>query len=321
LSETGKKVLALAGGVGGAKLAFGLARALQDELTVIVNTGDDFDHLGWHISPDVDTVVYTLAGIANKQQGWGLENETWSFMEQISRLGGPNWFKLGDRDIATHAFRTQRLREGVSLTQVTAELCRALGVQVKVVPMSDDRVRTIIHSRGQPIPFQEYFVRLQCKPIVEAIEFDGIDAARFNPALSSALLPGDVRSIVICPSNPYLSIDPILAISGARNWLATLKAPVVVVSPIVAGGAIKGPAAKIMGELGISSTATAVAEHYRGLAKGIVIDHADHALAASIELMGFAVYVTETVMKSDADRIALAADCLAFAESLAPERC
>ncbi|WP_322514125.1 2-phospho-L-lactate transferase [Rhodopseudomonas palustris] len=306
-------IIALAGGVGGAKLADGLAHLLGDRLTVIVNTGDDFEHLGFHISPDLDTVTYTLGGVANSQQGWGLEGETWGFMEQLARLGGPAWFKLGDRDLATHAYRTNRLREGATLTEVTVELGAALGVTSRLLPMSDDPVRTVIHSGGRSIAFQEYFVRLACGVPVDRIEFAGAAAARLNPAIGALPRPA---AVIICPSNPYLSIDPILAVPGARSWLKGLGVPIIVVSPIVGGAAIKGPAAKIMQELKAPVSALGVAAHYRGLADGIVIDNCDEALAAEIAALGMAVRVESTVMRSKADRIELAGACLAFARAL-----
>ncbi|ABD09093.1 LPPG:FO 2-phospho-L-lactate transferase [Rhodopseudomonas palustris HaA2] len=306
-------IIALAGGVGGAKLADGLAHALGDKLTVIVNTGDDFEHLGFHISPDLDTVTYTLGGVANAQQGWGLEGETWGFMEQLARLGGPAWFKLGDRDLATHAYRTNRLREGATLTEVAAELSAALGIAARLLPMSDDAVRTVIHSGGRAIAFQEYFVRLACGVPVDRIAFAGAAEARLNPAIGALPQPA---AVIICPSNPYLSIDPILAVPGARAWLTELGVPIVVVSPIVGGAAIKGPAAKIMQELNAPVSALGVAAHYRGLVDGIVIDRCDEALAPEIASLGMAVHVVPTVMRSHADRVALADSCLDFARAL-----
>jgi LPPG:FO 2-phospho-L-lactate transferase len=306
-------ILALAGGVGGAKLAQGLSNRLGAALTMLVNTGDDFEHLGWHVSPDLDTVTYTLAGIANPTQGWGLENETWSFMDQLARVGGPAWFKLGDRDLATHAYRTHRLREGATLSQVTSELCTAFGIRSRILPMSDDPVRTAVYSGSKRYGFQEYFVKLACSPSVSRIAYDGLDEARINP------LVGDleqVEAIIICPSNPYLSVDPILAVPGFRQKLSRFQKPIVAVSPIVGGAAIKGPASKIMVELNIPATALSIARHYAGLIQGLVIDNEDAHLAASIENEGIAVHVTQTVMKSLADRIFLADECLKFIKKL-----
>ena len=315
MSENGKRVIALAGGVGGAKLAFGLQYLKSADLTVVVNTADDFSHLGLHISPDLDTVMYTLAGVADKSQGWGIEGESWNFMAQIERLGGPSWFKLGDRDLATHTLRTTRLGGGISLSIVTNELFESYGVSTKVLPMSDDPVRTIVHSGDLSIAFQEYFVRLACSPVVDRLEFRGAESAQMNGQLSQ-IEPGSVEAVVICPSNPYLSIDPILSIAGLREWLRSLGAPVIAVSPIVAGMAIKGPAAKIMRELGHEPSARTVAQHYRGLVDGLLIDTSDGKLRQDIEALGIAVDVTNTIMKSDADRIALAEQALRFAHEL-----
>lgn len=315
MSGNGKRVLALAGGVGGAKLAFGLQYIKSADLTVLVNTADDFTHLGLHISPDLDTVMYTLAGVANKAQGWGIEGETWNFMAQLERLGGPSWFKLGDRDIATHALRSTKLGEGMSLSGVTNELCQGYGVSAKILPMSDDPVRTIVHSGALSIAFQEYFVRLACEPIVDSVEFRGANRAQINEQLLK-IEQKSVDAIIICPSNPYLSIDPILSIPGLRELLRSLGAPVIAVSPIVAGIAIKGPAAKIMRELGHEASALTVAQHYHGLIDGLLIDMSDGELKQDIEALGIAVGVANTVMNSDGDRIALAAESLRFAREL-----
>lgn len=310
------RVLALAGGVGGAKLASGLADMLGERLTVLVNTGDDFEHLGLHISPDIDTVMYTLAGLANPETGWGLAGESWTFMDQVARLGGPTWFRLGDRDLATHAVRTQRLNNGEPLSAITADLCRALGVKPTLLPMTDDAVRTIVHSGAQALPFQDYFVRLQCAVPVNRLSYDGAAAATFNPALDELRRTGAPDAIIICPSNPYLSIDPILALPGLRAWLKGLGVPIVAVSPIVGGGAIKGPAAKIMRELGLQPSALAVARHYQGLIDGFIIDHADADSAEEIARLGITVHGTQAVMRTQRDRLALAEDCFALADAV-----
>nr|WP_218626068.1 2-phospho-L-lactate transferase [Bradyrhizobium sp. dw_78] len=306
----------MAGGVGGAKLADGLAQLLGDRLVVVVNTGDDFEHLGLHISPDLDTVMYTLAGIANKEQGWGLSGESWTFMEQVARLGGPDWFRLGDRDIATHAIRTGRLRAGDTLTAITADLCRALGISSQLLPMSDDPVRTTIHSRGRALPFQDYFVRLRCDVPVERLSFEGAAAARLNPLVDAMRGDEAPEAIILCPSNPYLSIDPILSVPAMRGWIKATGAPVIAVSPIVGGAAIKGPAAKIMQELDVQPSAASVAAHYRGLIDGLVIDTVDDFHAADIQAMGIATNVTGTVMRSIDDRKTLAESCLAFLQAV-----
>jgi LPPG:FO 2-phospho-L-lactate transferase len=313
-TETSSHIVALAGGVGGAKLADGLARLLGDRLAVVVNTGDDFEHLGLHVSPDLDTVMYTLAGIANAQTGWGIAGETWNFMDQVARIGGPTWFRLGDRDLATHALRTQRLSAGDTLSAVTADLCKALGIVSALIPMSDDAVRTMIRTPDGELPFQDYFVRLACAVPVTGIRYDGAATATVNPAL--AQLEG-IGAIVICPSNPYLSVDPILAVPGMRAWMKGQGLPIVAVSPIVGGAAIKGPAAKIMRELGVAATATSVARHYADLIDGIVIDEVDAGLRGEIEAGGIAACVAPAVMRSTDDRVALARTCLAFARDIA----
>lgn len=313
-------VVALAGGVGGAKLADGLAQVLGDRLIVIVNTGDDFEHLGFYISPDLDTVMYTLAGIANPEQGWGLAGETWNFMDQVVRLGGPQWFKLGDRDIATHALRTERLRAGERLSVITADLCRSLSVASHVLPMTDDAVRTIVHSGAQTLAFQDYFVRLRAEVAVSGLSFDGADKAKPTKEIAVALTNPALQAIILCPSNPYLSIDPILAVPGLREALLKANVPIVAVSPIVGGAAIKGPAAKIMRELGMPASVLSVARHYRGLVSGLVIDEVDASHVAAIETEGMRVHIAQTVMRNADDRLKLAEECLAFARELAGTR-
>jgi LPPG:FO 2-phospho-L-lactate transferase len=314
MDEFAGNVVALAGGVGGSKLADGLAQLLRERLSVIVNTGDDFTHLGLHISPDLDTVMYTLAGIANPQTGWGIAGETWNVLGQVERLGGPAWFRLGDRDLATHVLRSERLATGETHTAATVALCRALGVTATLLPMSDDPVRTVICSDDAELPFQDYFVRLACAVPVRGVRYEGAPAARLNPALAAF---GDISAIIICPSNPYLSIDPILAVPGMRAFLRAQDCPIVAVSPIVGGAAIKGPAAKIMAELGAPVSAVGIARHYAGLVDGLVIDVADAGLAPAIVAEGMAVKVAQSVMSRSDDRVALASTCLAFASEIA----
>jgi LPPG:FO 2-phospho-L-lactate transferase len=314
------RVLALAGGVGGAKLAAGLAQLLGDRLTVLVNTADDFEHLGLRISPDLDTVMYTLAGLANPQTGWGIVGETWTFMQQVEKLGGPAWFRLGDHDLATHAIRTQRLRDGESLTTITKDLCRALNVAVDVLPMTDDEVRTVIHSQLQRLAFQDYFVRLNCAVPVTQLSFEGAAKARFNPRLDSFARAAGKFFVLICPSNPYLSIDPILALPGLRHWLKHNAAIIIAVSPIVGGAAIKGPAAKIMREIGIDPSAESIAAHYRGLIDGFVLDAVDASRRDAIAGLGVVAHVAQTVMRTMEDRIALARESLAFARRLLKDK-
>jgi LPPG:FO 2-phospho-L-lactate transferase len=303
-------IVALAGGVGGAKLAAGLARALPPEdLVIAVNTGDDFEHLGLHVAPDLDTVMYTLAGIANPETGWGRADETWSFMGALEGLGGPTWFRLGDRDLATNVERTRRLRAGEALSDVTRELCERLGVRHAVVPMSDDAVRTVVHTDCGALEFQHYFVRERCAPHVQRLEYRGAEAARPSPALRAAL--GRCTGVVFCPSNPYLSIAPILAVPGVREAIAGRA---VAVSPIIAGRAVKGPAAKIMQELGIEPSALEVARCYRGIVRTLVIDRADAGLAPAIEALGVRAVAEDTVMTGEAERERLARACIAALE-------
>ena len=304
------KVVALAGGVGGAKLAHGLAMVLPTEaLTVIVNTGDDFEHLGLPISPDVDTVMYTLAGLANAETGWGLAGETWSFLDALGKLGGETWFRLGDRDLATHLERRQRLEAGQTLTEVTRGLCSALGVRVAVLPMSDDRLRTVVQTDEGELGFQEYFVHRQCRPRVSGFVFAGLDQARPTPQVLEALRAADL--IIFCPSNPFVSLGPILALPGIT---ALVRArPAVAVSPIVGGQALKGPAGKMLAELGLDVSAAAVASHYHGLLQYFVLDALDEPLSGGLRGQGLRVLVTDTVMRSDADRAHLAEQVLKFA--------
>jgi LPPG:FO 2-phospho-L-lactate transferase len=303
-------VLALAGGVGGAKLAEGLAAILPPgELTVAVNVGDDFEHLGLRISPDIDTVTYTLAGLNNREQGWGLEGETWNFITALERLGGDTWFRLGDQDIATHLERTRRLKTE-SLSAVTADFAARLGVRQKIVPVSDDPVRTMIATDQGLLPFQDYFVRLRCAPRVERLEFPGIENMRPSAGFTAALTAPNLTAIVICPSNPFLSILPILSLPSVRAALEHRKVPLIAVSPIVGGEAVKGPAAKIMDELGIAVSSIGVAGFYGTLLDGLMIDKVDAGLASKID--GPAVLVGDTMMRNSDDRRRVATDVLAF---------
>jgi len=312
---SGETFVALCGGIGGAKLALGLDRVLPPgALTVIVNTGDDFEHLGLHVSPDIDTVIYTLAGLANPEAGWGLGGETWSFMAALERLGGPTWFRLGDGDLATHVERTRRLRNGDRLSDVTADLARALGVTARVLPMSDDPVRTVVETDEGPLPFQHYFVARACKPRVQAISFEGAAAARLAKPAAAALADRRLAGIIICPSNPYLSVDPLLAVPGLREATRASGAPVIAVTPLIGGKAVKGPTAKIMAELGLEASVRAIVRHYDGLIDGFVLDEADAELAGDIAVP---VQVTNTLMRTLADRVALANATLAFCRTLA----
>lgn len=314
------RIVALAGGVGGAKLVHGLAQLGAPALTAIVNTGDDFEHLGLPIWPDIDTVLYTLAGIANRSQGWGIERESWAFMDQLERLDLPTWFRLGDRDLATHVQRRRLLDEGVRPTEIVAELARRLGAAGTVLPMSDSPVRTMVATVDGELPFQDYFVRLRCEVAVSGFRFAGIESATVTSEITTALSAPDLRAIVLCPSNPYVSIDPILSVVGMRDALESSSAPLVAVSPIIAGSAVKGPAAKMLRELGQDVSAFGIARHYGGLVDGFVIDEADRGLAAAIEALGMSVLVAPTLMHDDADRRLLAANCLSFADRIARDR-
>jgi LPPG:FO 2-phospho-L-lactate transferase len=311
-------ILALAGGVGGAKLAGGLADVLDPaELLLVVNTGDDFEHLGLHISPDLDTAVYTLAGMNDPVQGWGIEGETWRFMEALETLGGETWFQLGDRDLATHVERTRRLRAGETLSSITRDFCEHLGISHRIVPMSDDPVRTIVHTVEGPLAFQDYFVRRRSEPTVTGLEFSGAQRARMAGPLSAARADGSIAAVVICPSNPYLSIGPILAVPGVRSILEQRQMPAIAVSPIVGGRALKGPAAKIMREMGKEPSSLEVARFYTGLIDALVLDHTDAAWAGPVRSLGIAPVITNTIMNERRDGSRLASQVIAFARSAA----
>ena len=313
-------VLALAGGVGGGKFARGLVAVLPPErLAIVVNTADDFVHLGLHISPDVDSVLYALADLNDKERGWGLAGETWNFMAAMARLGGGDatWFKLGDGDLATHVLRTQALAAGRTLSEVTALLAHRLGIAHTVVPMSDDAVRSIVETADGALDFQDYFVRRQCKPKFRGVRFQGAEAAEPSVGLSDAL--ARAQAIVITPSNPFVSIDPILALPGIKDALRRLQRPVVAVSPIVGGKAVKGPLGKMMGELGVEPSALGVARHYGRLVDGWIVDTVDTALAPAIEAQGCRVKVCNTVMRTLDDKARLAQDAVEFAFDVSHE--
>lgn len=305
-----RRVVALAGGVGGAKLAHGLAQALPPEnLTIIVNTGDDFNHLGLRICPDIDTVCYSLAGLANLITGWGRADESWCTFEALERLGAPTWFRLGDKDLATHLERTRRLAQGEKLSAVTQAFCRAWGIAAQVLPMTDQCVATWVDTlEAGWLPFQEYFVHQHCEPRVKGFRFEGADKAVPAPGVVEALQAADL--VVICPSNPWVSIGPILAISPMERILR--EKPTVAVSPIIGGQALKGPAGKMYQELGIQPSALAVARQYGQLITGFVMDTVDQEQEAEVSRLGCEVLVTNSVMKTDADRRRLAEETLNF---------
>jgi LPPG:FO 2-phospho-L-lactate transferase len=304
-------IVALSGGIGGAKLALGLSHVLPpEELLIVANTGDDFEHLGLAISPDIDTLTYTLAGLDNPELGWGRRDESWACMETLAALGGPDWFRLGDRDLALHLLRTERLRAGETLAAVTDDIRRRLGIGARILPMSDDPVRTRIGTAEGWLDFQDWFVGRRAGPAVRAIDFLGAAVARPQPAVLAALAARP-RAVVICPSNPFISIEPILAVPGMRAAIAASGAPVIAVSPIIAGQAVKGPTAKIFAELGTPPTAAAVAARYGALLSGFVMEERDDATGIAAR-----VFRAATLMRSLEDKVSLARAVLAAAEAL-----
>ena len=315
------RVLAITGGVGGAKLALGLSKVLgADELAFAVNTGDDFEHLGLHISPDIDSLTYALAEENNQELGWGRQGETWQFIETLDAFGGDAWFRIGDKDMALHTRRAQLLRDGATLTRATADIRKAIGIAHDILPMSDEPVRTIVHSDQGDLAFQHYFVRERCEPQVSGFTFNGIENARLNPGIRAWLK--DCSGVVICPSNPYVSVDPLLKLDGFAELLTDI--PVIAISPIVGGMAIKGPAAKMMAELDIPASAQAVAQHYQdrypGLLNGFVIDKTDENQQIAItDQLKIPTIVTNTIMLTLADRVALADTSLGFLRDISVE--
>ena len=310
MTEPQGDVVVLTGGVGGAKLVRGLCLALPPErVCAIVNTGDDFRHLGLHVSPDIDTLLYTLSGKANQAQGWGREGETWSFMHAAGSLGAPKWFNLGDGDLALHVLRSARLASGDSLSAITADFAAAWGIQARILPMSDDAVATIVDTEEGALEFQRYFVERQCAPRAFGVRFRGAQSAEPAPGVLQAI--SNARAIFIAPSNPYLSVDPILAVPGLKAALRTAQAPVIAVSPIVGGNAVKGPTAKLMQEFGLGVTNQSIAEHYADVLDGLLIDESDAAPGGDI-----VVAPARTLMKSDEDRRRVAEAALALAQRM-----
>jgi LPPG:FO 2-phospho-L-lactate transferase len=304
-------IIALSGGIGGAKLALGLSRVLPpEELLIIANTGDDFEHFGLTICPDTDTLLYTLAGLDNPQLGWGRADESWAFMETLAALGGADWFRLGDRDLALHVLRSHRLSAGESLSTITDDFRQRLGIGPRILPMSDDPVRTQISTDQGWLDFQDWFVRLRAEPLVRAVKFAGVEQARPQPVLLEALR-AQPRGIVICPSNPFISIESILAVPGLRDAIAASGAPVVAVSPIIAGQAVKGPTARMFEALGVTPSAAAVAARYGDLLDGYVMEHGDDGAGITPR-----VFHATTLMRDLADKTALARQVLAAIEAL-----
>ena len=304
------KILPITGGVGGAKLALGLSKILNpDELLFLVNTGDDFQHLGLEISPDLDSLLYALSGKNNPELGWGRANETWACISELEELGADSWFRLGDRDLALHLVRTQMLNQGATLQNVADRLSESLGIDHRIAPMSNDKISTTVNTPNGKLAFQEYFVREQCEPAVIDFDFEGIEKSTPNPVVMSWL--DECDGIIICPSNPYVSVDTILSVPKYRD--AFQSKPVIAVSPIVGGLAIKGPAAKMMTELGVPPTPIAVAKHYGSLLSGFVLDQTDHEQDKDIPIPSI---VTLTIMLTLQDRIGLAEQCVRFLEEL-----
>ena len=325
-------VVVIAGGVGGAKLAFGLAKVVPaQDLTVVVNVGDDFTHLGLRICPDLDTVTYTLAGLDNRDTGWGLAADTFQALESLQKLGGPTWFRLGDRDLATHLMRMSLLAEGLRLTEATSRICQALGVGPKVLPATDDAVPTRVITDEGELDFQDYFVRRRCEPRVTDIVFAGIEQASASAEVVAALEVADI--VVFAPSNPFVSIQPVLALpiggqsahgiehSGKAATIRDLVArkAAVAVSPIVGGEAIKGPAAKMMLELGLDVSPVGVARRYVGTVRAFVMDEVDATRVPEVEALGLRVRTAQSIMRTDEDRVALARECLELAGSSGDE--
>jgi LPPG:FO 2-phospho-L-lactate transferase len=309
-------VVAISGGVGGAKLALGLYRALPAQaLSVVVNTGDDFSHLGLAISPDIDTTLYTLADLANPELGWGRRDESWNFMAALEALGGETWFRLGDRDLALHVERSRRIAKGEALSVIIADFAARLGIEARILPMSDQRVATMVETEEGTLPFQDYFVRHRCAPRVTGIRFAGAAAAHIQPEARALIESPETRAIILCPSNPYLSIDPLLAIPEFREMLRTAPAPVVAVTPLIGSTAVKGPTAKIMGELGLKVSPLTIAAHYADFLDGFVLDRSDESVAAAL---GVPARLADTLMVTLADRIRLAEETLDFVRGLAP---
>ena len=308
---TGRTVV-LTGGIGGAKLVLGLAQIMPPErITAIVNTGDDFRHLGMWVSPDMDTLLYTLAGKNDSKKGWGRQGESWNFMDALRSLKGEDWFLLGDGDLALHILRTARLAQGQTLTAIARDFARSWNVAVNMLPMSDDPVSTHLATDTGYLPFQRYFVEQACVPVVKAVRFESAATAKPAPGVIEAIRDPECRAILIAPSNPYLSIDPILAVPGIRAALKAASAPVVAVSPVVGGKAVKGPTAKLMAELGVAVSPSAVAEHYRGIIDAMLVDERDDPDAIDIPTAS-----ANTLMNTLADRARVASAALALADTL-----
>ena len=311
-----KKILALSGGVGGAKLCRGLDQITdKDELVIIANTGDDFLYLGFYISPDIDTLIYTLAGENNIETGWGRTDETWKAHNVMGGLGADNWFKLGDKDLEMHVYRSKEIQNGTSLTEITQKVSKIWNINSKILPMSNHSIKTIIESDIGTLSFQEYFVKKQCIPKVKSITFKQ-KKAKASQTLLDEMNDNNLTAIIFAPSNPYLSIDPILSLSEIKNFLRTTSTPVIAVSPVVDGQAVKGPTTKIMSELGVEPSAVSIAKHYDGLIDGLILDVLDQNLVSQVEDIGIRTKVMNTIMHNDQDKIQLAQAALDFAQEI-----
>ncbi|MEC8842810.1 MAG: 2-phospho-L-lactate transferase [SAR324 cluster bacterium] len=309
--------LALSGGIGGAKLALGLEHIFNSpKLMIAGNTGDDFEHFGLNISPDLDTLLYTLSGKSDLERGWGLANETWSFMKAMKEIGGETWFQLGDRDLAIHVERTRRLKEGERLSLITSSFCRKFGVKSHIVPATDDSLKTLVKTPKGILSFQHYFVRDQCRPKILGLNYEGSENAQPCPALEEALESSLLETVVLCPSNPFLSIDPILAVKGVREKLKSSNARVLAVSPIVGGDAVKGPTANNLRDLGFSVSAYTIAKYYSDFIDGFMLDKGDENEISRIESLGIQVGLADTVMTDLQSKIKLAEDVLRFSKTL-----
>lgn len=317
IEEQSPKYLVLTGGVGGAKLCEGFAKVLDpDQVLFAVNTGDDFEHFGLHISPDLDSLSYALSGLASVRRGWGRDDETWNCLETLAELGADTWFQLGDRDLALHLKRRSELASGKTLSQATQSITHSLGIAHRVVPMSDDPVSTLVETSEGCLAFQDYFVRRRCEPKVKALVYQGADDARPQEDIVSLLEQTDLRGIIICPSNPMLSIEPLLAVGDLRTRLRAVVAPVVAVSPIIAGAAVKGPTAKIFSDLGEVVSALVVAQRYGDLLDGFVLDHADRVLLDEVVELGFKATAAVTLMRNAEDKERLARQVLKFVDEV-----
>ena len=309
--------LALSGGIGGAKLALGLEHIFNStKLMIAGNTGDDFEHFGLNISPDLDTLLYTLSGKSDLERGWGLANETWSFMKAMKEIGGEAWFQLGDRDLAIHVERTRRLKEGERLSLITSSFCRKFGVKSHIVPATDDSLKTLVKTPKGILSFQHYFVRDQCRPKILGLKYEGSENAQPCPPLEEALESSLLETVVVCPSNPFLSIDPILAVKGVREKLKSSKARIIAISPIVGGDAVKGPTANNLRDLGFSVSAYTIAKYYSDFIDGFMLDKGDENEISRIESLGIQVGLADTVMTDLQSKIKLAEDVLRFSKTL-----